>query len=305
MIWPEGWYAPSLSARGMPVGEGHGMTQNRLVAVLGATGRQGGAVARHLLADRWRVRALTRNPNSQAARALRTAGAEVAACDMADTRSLLSVFEGAYGVYSVQNPMIAGHEGEVRQGKNVADAADATGVQHVVYGSAGPGLRGTGVDSWESKLIIADYLRASGVHLTVLRPMAFMELMTHKDFYPAVSVWHVMPKLAGDRTVIPWLAVDDLGAVAARVFAEPSVFAGKELGLAAELRSIDECRRAWAGAKGRRPRGFPMPVWLFERFVGTDLTTMWRWLATNQVAVDPAETAKLVGRLTTVEEFLA
>jgi uncharacterized protein YbjT (DUF2867 family) len=281
------------------------MEPNRLVAVLGATGRQGGAVARHLLADGWRVRALTRKPDSQAARALQAAGAEVASCDMADTRTLVPAFEGAYGVYSVQNPMTAGHEGEVRQGKNVADAAHAAGVQHVVYGSAGPGLRGTGVDSWESKLIIADYLRASDLPLTVLRPMAFMELMTHKDFYPAVSVWHVMPKLAGDSTPIPWLAVDDLGAVAARVFAEPSVFAGKELALAAELRSIDGCRRAWADAKGRPPRGFPMPVRLFERFVGTDLTTMWRWLAANPVAVDPTETAKLVGHVTTVEEFLS
>ncbi|MEV4266668.1 NmrA/HSCARG family protein [Kribbella sp. NPDC049584] len=281
------------------------MEPNRLVAVLGATGRQGGAVARHLLADGWRVRALTRKPDSLPGRALQAAGAEVAPCDMADTRSLLPAFKGAYGVYSVQNPMTAGHEGEVRQGKNVADAAHAAGVQHVVYGSAGPGLRGTGVDSWESKLVIADYLRDSDLPLTVLRPMAFMELMTHKDFYPAVSVWHVMPKLAGESTRIPWLAVDNLGAVAARAFAEPSVFAGKELALAAELRSIDGCRRAWADAKGRPPRSFRMPVRLFERFVGTDLTTMWRWLAVNQVTVDVAETAKLVGHVTTVEEFLA
>lgn len=57
--------------------------------------------------------------------------------------------------------------------------------------------------------------------------------------------------------------------------------------------------------KGRPPRGFPMPVWLFERFVGTDLTTMWRWLAANQVSADPAATAKLLGRVTTAEEFLA
>ncbi|NIK58205.1 NmrA family NAD(P)-binding protein [Kribbella shirazensis] len=249
--------------------------------------------------------ALTRNPESAASSALRSAGADVARCDMADTDALRRVFAGAYGVYSVQNPMIAGHDGEIQQGKNVADAAKATGVQHVVYASAGPGLRGTGVDSWESKLIIADHLRASGVPLTVLRPTAFMELMTDKDFYPPVSVWHVMPKLAGDQTPIPWLAVDDLGAIAARVFAEPPQFVGTELPLAAEFRSIAECRRAWRAAKGRSPRGFPMPVRLFERFVGKDLTTMWRWLAQNPVSADPAATAKLLGEITTVEEFLA
>jgi uncharacterized protein YbjT (DUF2867 family) len=224
---------------------------------------------------------------------------------MADLESLVRVVEGAYGVFSVQNPMIAGHDGEVQQGRNVGHAAKAAGVRHVVYGSAGPGLRGTGVDSWEAKLVIADYLRLLEVPLTVLRPMAFLELMTDKDFYPAVAVWHVMPKLAGDRTLIPWLAVDDLGAIAARVFADPAGFVGAELPLAGEFHSIAELRRIWATVKGRSPRRFPMPVWLFERFVGTDLTTMWRWLAVNPVAADPAATAKLLGRVTTVEEFLS
>lgn len=281
------------------------MENDALIAVLGATGRQGGAVARHLLADGRRVLALTRNPDSAAAKALRSAGADVARCDMGDLDSLHRVFSGAYGVYSVQNPMIAGHDGEIQQGKNVADAAKATGIQHLVYGSAGPGQRGTGVDSWESKLIIIDHLRASGVPLTVLRPTAFMELMTDKEFYPPVSVWHVMPELAGEQTPIPWLAVDDLGVIAARVFADPAHFTGAELPLAAEFRSIAECRGAWKAAKGRAPRGFPMPVRLFERFVGKDLTTMWRWLAHNPVHVDPTATAKLLDHTTTIEDFLA
>lgn len=280
------------------------MERDAVTAVLGATGRQGGAVTRHLLADGRRVLALTRNPEAAACAALRSAGADVARCDMDDVDSLCRVFAGAYGVYSVQNPMIAGHDGEVRQGTNVADAAKATGIQHVVYGSAGPGVRGTGVDSWESKLVIADHLANSGVPLTVLRPTAFMELMTDKDFYPPVAVWHVMPKLAGDQTPIPWLAVDDLGAIAARVFAEPTRFIGAELPLAAEFRSIAECRHTWTTAKGRPPRSFPMPIRLFERFAGKDLTTMWRWLAHNPVPTDPTETANLLPHVTTLDQFL-
>jgi hypothetical protein len=113
-----------------------------------------------------------------------------------------------------------------------------------------------------------------------------------------------MPKLAGAQTPIPWLAVDDLGAIAARAFAEPRQFVGAELPLAAEFRSIAECRKA-AALTGRSTRGFPMPVRLFERFVGKDLTTMWRWLADNPVPADPAATARLLDHVTTVEEFLA
>src|SRR5688572_13605533 len=125
--------------------------RDKTIAVLGATGRQGGAVARHLLRDGWRVRAMTRTPHSAKAKALVGLGADVARGDMADRASMDAALGGAHGVYSVQNPMLGGHEAEVRQGKTVADAA-AAGVRHLVYGSAGPGRPGTSVPSWESKL---------------------------------------------------------------------------------------------------------------------------------------------------------
>jgi len=121
------------------------MEPGRVVAVVGATGRQGGAVTRHLLAGGWRVRGLTRRPDSKQARRLANSGAEVVRADMADDATLRAAFRDAYGVFSVQNPMTGGGvETEVRHGKNVADAAQAMGVQHVVYGSAGTGVPGTG-----------------------------------------------------------------------------------------------------------------------------------------------------------------
>ncbi len=130
-----------------------------LVAVTGATGRQGGAVARALIARGRPVRALTRDPTSTRARALAAAGAEVVRADMEDPATLDRAFAGADGVYSVQNFMISGLDGEVRQGKNVAQAAARAGVRHVVQGSAGAGRRGTGVGSWDTKLDIEAELR--------------------------------------------------------------------------------------------------------------------------------------------------
>src|SRR5919197_1512807 len=96
--------------------------ESRTIVVCGATGRQGGAVARRLLADGWNVRALTRSPEKQPARALAELGAEVVQVDMADPATLDHAFEGADGVFSVQNPMISGLEGEVEQGRKVATA---------------------------------------------------------------------------------------------------------------------------------------------------------------------------------------
>jgi uncharacterized protein YbjT (DUF2867 family) len=102
-----------------------------VVSVVAATGRQGGAVVRHLLRDQWRVRALTRDPSSAAYHALHQAGAELHRVDSEDVDSLRRAFDGAYGVFNVQNPMIGGYDAEVRQGRNVVKAAAEAGVSHV------------------------------------------------------------------------------------------------------------------------------------------------------------------------------
>jgi len=274
------------------------------IAVLGATGRMGGATARHLLADGWRVQAITRKPDGPKAPALAAAGAQVVAADMEDKAALARAFEGADGVFNVQNPMKSGIEAELRQGANVAAAAADAGVGHVVYGSAGTGMSGTGVKQWESKLRIKEQMLARGLRLTVLRPMALMELMTDKDFYPALSTWHTMPSLAGVDTRIPWLAADDLGGIAATAFADPQGFVGRDLALASDARSIAELREAYSSAAGRPPRSFAVPVWLFERMAGKDLTAMWRWLRTANLDLDPTLTLSIHPGAMSVERWL-
>jgi uncharacterized protein YbjT (DUF2867 family) len=102
--------------------------RNRTIVLTGATGLQGGAVARRLLSDGWLVGALTRNPNSDKARALTAQGAELVQGDMEQPDTLFPIFERAYGVYSVQNPVLSGVEGEIQQGKNVAEAAKKAAV---------------------------------------------------------------------------------------------------------------------------------------------------------------------------------
>lgn len=278
--------------------------RDEIVVVMGATGRQGGAVARGLLAEGWRVRGVTRSPDSPKARELAQLGIELARADMADLVSLRRACDGAYGVFTVQNPMISGSEGEMLQGRNVADAAVDAGVSHVVYGSAGPGVPNTGVESWDVKLELAAYVRGRGLPLTVLRPMAFMELMTDRDLYPPVAVWYLMPRLAGEDRPLPWLSADDLGAIAVRAFGDPDSYVGADLALAADRRTLAECRQIWRRVTGRHPRRFPMPRWLFERFTGQDLTRMWEWLAVHDVEADVEATRAHHPAAVTVEEFV-
>lgn len=277
-----------------------------VIVVTGATGLQGGAVTRHLLNDGWYVKGLPRDVSSKRAQALAALGAEVVQGDMNDISSLRQIFDGAYGVYSVQNPFISGPGDEVAQGKHVGDAAIDAGVRHLVYSSAGIGKAGTGIPSWETKLRVENHLKTLELPLTILRPMAFMELMTARKFFPALATWHVMPKLMGPTRPVAWLSADDLGAIAAKAFADPNQFSGKELSLASDVQSLDQCRVIYREVTGKNPRHYPMPIWLFQRFgfVGKDLTTMWRWLRTATIDLDTTPTRTLLPEALTVRDWL-
>jgi uncharacterized protein YbjT (DUF2867 family) len=285
------------------------MTANghRVIVVTGATGLQGRAVTRYLLEAGWQVRALTRNAASQQAQALAASGAEVMQGDLEDVTSLRPVFAGAYGVYSVQNPYISGPEAEVRQGKQVATVTRESGVQHLVYGSAGTGRQGTGIPSWETKLHIEAHMKALNLPLTILRPTAFMELMTHKKFFPMVAMWQVMPRVMGAARSLPWLCTDDLGVITATVFATPQRFIGQELTLASDVQALAQCRTIYREVMGRNPPQFPLPLWLFRRFgfVGRDLTTMWRWLRTGALDLDTTLTRAIHPTALTVRDWLS
>lgn len=280
--------------------------QSRMIVVTGATGLQGGAVARSLLSNGWRVRALTRNSESRPAKALAALGAEVVQGDMALPETLDPIFEGGYGVFSVQNPFVSGVEGEIRQGKNVAEAARRAGVQHLIYASAGTGERGAGIPSWETKLVVEDYLKSLGVPYTILRPMAFMELMTEKKFFPSVAAWQVMPALMGSSRKLVWISAQDIGLITAKAFAAPHSFTGRELRLASDVQSIDECREIYRELLGKQPSRFPMPVWMFERFglVGEDLSKMWRWLRTANLDLDTTATLAIHPEALSVRSWL-
>ncbi len=281
-----------------------GEHDDKAIAVVGATGLQGSAIVRRLLDQGWRVRALTRSPQGKRGRALAAIGAEVIGADSADEASLERSFAGASGVYSVQNHHVSGYDGEIEQGKNVADAVASQGVAHLVYASAGTGVAGTGIGSWETKVEVTEYARRLGVPLTILRPMAFMELMTERRFYPAASVWHLMPKLMGRSRPVGWLSVEDLAVIAAKAFADPDAFVGRDLALTSDVQSIEECRAIWRDVTGRTPHRFPMPAWLFERFSGTDETTMWQWLRHNHIDLDTRPTYEIHPKALTVRAWL-
>src|SRR5262249_38393465 len=122
------------------------------ILVIGATGRQGGSVVRHLIARDLRVRALTRGSlTSPLAIDLKQQGVELVQGDMDDPESLRRAMTAVRGVYSVQDFWTVGAKREIQQGVNVAEAALATGVEHLVYSSVGGAERRSRINHWESK----------------------------------------------------------------------------------------------------------------------------------------------------------
>jgi uncharacterized protein YbjT (DUF2867 family) len=207
---------------------------DKIIAVTGATGQQGGAVARKLLKEGWKVRALTRDSGKPSAHALAEAGAELVAGDMDSRSELEAAFEGAYGVFSVQNFWLpnVGFEGEIRQGKNVADAAKAAGIQHLVYSSVGAAQRGMGQKHFESKWIIEQYIQSLNLPYTILRPAAFMENYNWSRAYILNGTFSGNGLRPDKKHQI--IAVQDIGVFTALAFANPDMYLGRTLELAGD-----------------------------------------------------------------------
>jgi len=225
--------------------------REKIIVVTGATGQQGGAVARHLLAGGWKVRALTRDVQKPAAQALKAAGAEVVRADNEDRASLERAMQGAYGVFSVQNFWLpgVGAEGEVRQGKNAADAAKAAGIQHFVYSSVGAAHRGMGQAHFTSKFEIEEYIKALGLPYTILRPAFFMDNYNWQRAGITNGVFTGLG-LPPDKT-LQMMAADDVGAFAARIFAGPQRFLGQTIELAGDELTEPQIAEAFSRVIGR------------------------------------------------------
>ncbi|MFE6932899.1 NmrA/HSCARG family protein [Streptomyces sp. NPDC057699] len=213
-------------------------TTNPTVLVTGATGLQGGATARQLLAAGWRVRALVRDQVSPGAQALVRAGAEVVSGDMGDRASLDAAMRGVHGVFSVQptagypgTPPGFSVEDEIQLGMNVIEAGNEADVRHLVYASVAGVERSPGIRRWESKWRIERRIGALGLPATLLRPVRFME--NHSD--PTMGVRDgVLADVVEPEVPVQLIAGTDIGAFAALAFTHPDQYIGRALEIAGD-----------------------------------------------------------------------
>jgi len=265
-----------------------------LILVTGATGQQGGATARELLAAGHKVRAMTRNPASDAARALAALGAEVVQGDLNDQASLERALAGAWGVFAVQNTWEAGVEQEEVQGKRIAEAARKAGVQHFVYASVGSAHRQTGIPHFDNKARVEETVRSLGFpSFVILRPVFFMENLTSPWFKPAIDEGTLAVGMSPE-VPLQMIAVADIGKYGRAAFERHAELNGESIDIAGDSLTMPEAAEIISGAAGRTVSHFQVPIEEVRKF-SEDFALMLEWFDRAGYEADIAANAVRFG----------
>ena len=289
------------------------------ILVSGATGKQGGAVIKALLADPpafpFRILALTRNKNSAAAKAL--ASKPNVELLQGDLNHCPAIFEEAggkgsiWGVFSVQLPAFGSKDGadiEEKQGCALVDAAVANGVSHFVYTSVdrgGPHSDNdpTNVPHFISKYKIEEHLKAkagSTMSWTILRPVAFMENLTPDIMGRGfAAMWRNMGEVK-----LQLVSTTDIGRFAALALSDPEKFNQKSISLAGdELTQLEGNEVFWKVFGRNMPRSYGFMGSLFQYMV-KELGIMFKWFVDVGYKSDIAECKRLNPKMQDFETWL-
>lgn len=210
----------------------------KTILVFGATGAQGGSVARNLLArGKFNVRAITRKPDSPAANALRELGAEIVQGDLDDPASLSAALKGVYGVFGVTNFWEHFDKEEV-QGRNLVNAVAGANVAHFIFSTLPP------VEKATKGALRSPHFDLKAEHEELARKLGIPSTFVHVPFYFENFLYFFPPRPVGDGTYqfgfpqgdtpLAGISVDDVGKIVAPMFEQPETYIGKTVSLAGD-----------------------------------------------------------------------
>ncbi len=278
---------------------------SRSVLVIGATGKQGGAVVDHLLSGEhgeFDVHALTRSPDGEAAQSLANRGAMIVAGDSKDKDSYRDTIDTVDAVYSMTH-FAEGYDSEVEQGTAIAEAAADVGVEHFVFSSVGGAERDTGVPHFESKWMVEQRIRELDLPATVVRPVFFMQ-----NFEMQRQMIHdgtvAFPLAEGNP--VQMVDVNDIGAFAAITLANPDRYIGEAIELAGDERTLAAAAEAFSIALGHEVKARHIPIEQAREQMGEDQALMFEWINEHGYEADIAGLRRDVGLdFTDFETYLA
>jgi uncharacterized protein YbjT (DUF2867 family) len=272
-----------------------------VIVISGATGQQGGATARALAGKGFTIRALTRNPDSEAAKAIAATGAELVKAELDDDTSLRAALAGAWGAYAVQNTWTAGVDGEEAQGHRFAKLAREAGVTHFVYASVASADRKTGIPHFDNKSRVEDTVRGLGFpSYSIVRPVFFMSNLTSPWFLNGDQLVSALDP----KTVLQMIDVADIGQYGALAFTDAR-FKNLELDIAGDAATMPQTAAILAKALGKPIEYMQIPMSEIRKN-SEDFALMLEWFERVGYDVDIAATAREYGvKPTTLSDWAA
>jgi uncharacterized protein YbjT (DUF2867 family) len=228
----------------------------RTIVISGATGQQGGATAKALAGKGFKIRAMTRNPGSDAANVLAATGVEIVKADLDDEASLREALKGAWGAYAVQNTWTAGVEGEEAQGHRFAKIAKEAGIEQFVYASVASADRQTGIPHFDNKARVEATVRGLNFpSYAIVRPVFFMENLPSPWFLNGDKLVSALDP----KTVLQMIAVQDIGQYGALAFTDPR-FKNLEIDIAGDEMTLPEAAKTLGEAMGKPLEYLQIPI---------------------------------------------
>jgi uncharacterized protein YbjT (DUF2867 family) len=256
------------------------------VLVIGATGRQGGAVAELLLDHGHDVTAYVRSPESPSAQALSTAGVRLVTGDLADPQALAGAAQGVEAIFGLSVPFgSGGKDEEVAQGRLLVDAATWADA-HLVYSS----VRGadrmveTDIDHADSKQLVEAYLRDQRVRATVLGPVYFMENALNLGFSRLTDGILANPLSAGKP--LDQVTVRDIAGLAVHAIEHPDRFVGERIDVVSDRVTGEEAARILSDVLGREIPYRQLPLDQVRQWAGDEIANMFQKFEENTDFLD-------------------
>jgi uncharacterized protein YbjT (DUF2867 family) len=250
---------------------------NRLsVLVSGATGQQGGALARILLGRGHRVRAFVRRPDSFEAEELERLGAELAEGDFEEPSSIESAARGTDALFIVATPFEAGMEAETRHGIAAADAAKAAGVEHLVYSSVADADKDTGIPHFDSKREVEKHIEGLGIPYTIVAPVYFMDNLLAPWTLPQLKEGRFPMALPSSRP-LQQIALSDIASFTALVLENRKEFLDRRVDIASDELAGEEVAEILTRITGHEIHYVELPLEQVRQAMGEDGARMFEW----------------------------